>query len=339
MSDTDPLKPSVSTSTVPLKKETVRISLRAQPDESGPIAPRGTGSPVPADATGPTTPLYSGDSGSLPTQPLQSGDSGSLPTQPLSASIFPPGATASILPPSAPTPLKASGAPAPPSAPRTPSPPPSAGGSTPPRPPSAGAPTPPPPPSAGGPTPPPPPAGIPLSKGPDPLASTRPVSTGPDPLGPTVPVVLPAATVATAATSATAAPPRPPGAPLAPPAGPPAASAPLGAKTIPLVKSPQGGGGPGPVGRVTTPLQPGGGTARPLPPATVKLDRAAPLGATSGRLAPRPGQIPLGEDDDTDADLHEATINAGLMPFAIIVLILSIAVLAIEALTKFGASS
>jgi hypothetical protein len=63
------------------------------------------------------------------------------------------------------------------------------------------------------------------------------------------------------------------------------------------------------------------------------------LGATSGRLAPRPGQIPLGEDDDTDVDLDEATINAGLMPFAIIVLILSIAVLAIEALTKFGASS
>lgn len=314
MSDTDPLKPSVSTSTVPLKKETVRISLRAQPDESGPIAPRGTGAPIPADATGPTTPISSGDSGSLPTQPLRSEDSGNLPTQPLGAPSAPPSShTGSILPPAPPAPLKAA-APTPPPAPLSA-----------PRPPSA-------PSSPGAPTPPPPPAGIPLSKGPDPLAPTRPVSTGPDPLGPTVPVVLPAAPIAQGPPVAPAGPPRPPGPPAAP------AGAAVGAKTIPLVKSPQGPSGPGPVGRVTTPLQPGGG-ARPLPPATVKLDKPTAVGATSGRLAPRSEQRPLGGDlgEEEDSDLE--LVDAGLMPFAIIVLILSIAVLAIEALTKFGASS
>lgn len=290
MSDSDPLKPSVSTSTVPLKKETVRISLRAQPDESGPIAPRGTGTPVPADATGPTTPISLGDSGNLPTQPL--GDPTSAPSS-FAGSILPP-APLQAATPTAP--------PAPPSAPRTP----------------------PPPPSAGAPPPPPPQAGIPLSKGPNPLAPTRAVSTGIDPLGPTVPVALTAAVPAPPA-----GPPRPPGAP-AYPAGP------VGAKTIPLVKSPQGPGGPGPVGRVTTPLQPGGG-ARPLPPATVKLDKTTTVGATSGRLAPRPERPLRDTDEEEDTDLE--LVDAGLMPFAIIVLILSIAVLAIEALTKFGAST
>ena len=72
MSDTepqspDPQKPSTKTSTVPLKKETVRITLKARPEETGPVAPKGSTMPVPAkgetapvaptDATGPTQPV------------------------------------------------------------------------------------------------------------------------------------------------------------------------------------------------------------------------------------------------------------------------------------------
>ena len=44
----DPPKPSTKTSTVPLKKETVRITLRARPEETGPVAPKGSTAPIPA---------------------------------------------------------------------------------------------------------------------------------------------------------------------------------------------------------------------------------------------------------------------------------------------------
>ncbi len=72
MSDQDPSKPSVSTSTVPLKKETVRISLRAQSDESGPVAPKGSTAPIPSG--GPTTASIAGIPATGPIPPAASTD-------------------------------------------------------------------------------------------------------------------------------------------------------------------------------------------------------------------------------------------------------------------------
>lgn len=252
MSDTEPQKPSVSTSTVPLKKETVRISLRAPAEDSGPVAPRSSAAPIPSD--GPAT------------DQIES-------TAPL--------------PPDAPT-----------TAPPSPTPPPA-----------PSAPTPPPAPS-GAPVPPAAPTGaktIPLSKGPDPLGPTKPVETappaaapsGPDPLGPTAPA-----------------------------AAAPAGGSPVGAKTIPLAKAPAGAG-PGPVGKATTPLQQGG--PKPLPQATVNMGSTQPMGST-GAPAKTISQKPNIQStaEEVEEEWEEEYEESGLMPFAIIALILSLAVLAIQ---------
>jgi hypothetical protein len=109
----------------------------------------------------------------------------------------------------------------------------------------------------------------------------------------------------------------------------------VGAKTIPLAKAPAGGG-PGPVGKATTPLQPGG--ASPLPQATIKMSQTQPMGST-GAPTKTISQKPNIQSTAADADeeWEEEYEETGLMPFAIIVLILALAVLAIELVTKMGA--
>lgn len=111
----------------------------------------------------------------------------------------------------------------------------------------------------------------------------------------------------------------------------------MGAKTIPLAKAP-GSGGPGPVGRVTTPLQPGG--AKPLPQATVKMGQTQPMGSpgTPTKNIPKQPNI-KSTAEEVEEEWEEEYEESGLMPFAIIVLILALAVLAIELVTKMGAGS
>ncbi len=112
----------------------------------------------------------------------------------------------------------------------------------------------------------------------------------------------------------------------------------MGAKTIPLAKAP-GSGGPGPVGKVTTPLQPGG--AKPLPQATVKMGQTQPLGTPSSptRTIPKAAPNIQSTAEEVEEEWEEEYEESGLMPFAIIVLILALAVLAIELVTKMGAGS
>lgn len=118
----------------------------------------------------------------------------------------------------------------------------------------------------------------------------------------------------------------------------PGADSPIGAKTIPLAKAP-GSSGPGAVGRATTPLQAGG--ARPLPQATVKMTQTQPLGTPGAptksipKAAPNIQSTAVEDEEEWEEDQEEP----GLMPFAIIVLILALAVLAIELFTKMGAGS
>lgn len=109
----------------------------------------------------------------------------------------------------------------------------------------------------------------------------------------------------------------------------------MGAKTIPLAKAPAGVG-PGPVGKATTPLQPGG--AKPLPQATVKMGSTQPMGSTGAptkTIGAKPNIQSTAEE--VEEEWEEEYEESGLMPFAIIVLILSLAVLAIELVTKMGA--
>ncbi|GAJ10167.1 unnamed protein product, partial [marine sediment metagenome] len=136
------------------------------------------------------------------------------------------------------------------------------------------------------------------------------------------------APVAAAKPPGGAAPPAPPAGaktiPLAKaPAAPGGVKAPAGAKTIPLAKAP--------AGAKTAPLQPsGGGAVKPLPKATVQLQKTQPMGASTVGMqrGPATGIISthgIEEDDEPE----------GIMPYAIIVLLLAIIVLAIELLTKF----
>ena len=133
------------------------------------------------------------------------------------------------------------------------------------------------------------------------------MAKAPDPLGPTKPV---------------------------PTTGASGAATPVGAKTIPLAKAPVSGG-PGPVGKATVPLQQPGG-AKPLPQATVKMGQTQPMAqsAPTSQLTQKPNiQSTAAEvEDEWDEEYEES----GLMPFAIIVLILALVVLGIELMTKMG---
>ncbi len=106
------------------------------------------------------------------------------------------------------------------------------------------------------------------------------------------------------------------------PAPPGGVKAPAGAKTIPLAKAP--------AGAKTAPLQPsGGGAVKPLPKATVQLQKTQPMGASTVGMqrGPATGIISTAGMEDEEPE--------GIMPYAIIVLLLAIIVLAIELLTKF----
>lgn len=118
---------------------------------------------------------------------------------------------------------------------------------------------------------------------------------------------------------------------------PPAGASPVGAKTIPLAKAP-GSAGPGPVGRVTTPLQPGG--AKPLPQATVKMGQTQPMGTPGSptKTIPKSPNI-QSTAEEVEEEWEEEYEESGLMPFAIIVLLLALVVLAIELITKMGVGS
>ena len=159
MSDQDPPKPSVSTSTVPLKKETVRISLRAQAEDSGPVAPKVSTPPVVGIAA--ASPV-------VVTAPIPVGGPTTAPVGIASAAIS-PNAPAPPRPPSAPSIPAPAGVAAPPSAPRP------------------MAPT-----APGIPVPPSAPSGPPLAP---PGAKTIPLSKAPDPLGPTSPTASPRLTL------------------------------------------------------------------------------------------------------------------------------------------------
>lgn len=117
--------------------------------------------------------------------------------------------------------------------------------------------------------------------------------------------------------------------PLAKKPAPMGGGGPVGAKTIPLAKAP---GAPGAPGRQTAPLTPGGG-ARPLPKATVKLQKTQPMGGGGGIPATSISKVPDISPKEVEEDWEEEYEESGLMPFAIVVLLLSIAVLVIEFLT------
>ncbi len=149
------------------------------------------------------------------------------------------------------------------------------------------------------------------------------------------------------------APPRPPSPPAAPgaPAPPrPAMTAPLaagapkppaGAKTIPLTSAPMPrppGGAPmaQPTAKLSTPGAPAGPGTRPMPKATVQLQPTQPVGGRPtgpARTGPLTGPIQTGAiksaaasqlmDDSSDEE-------GGVMPFAIICLVLAVAVLCIQ---------
>lgn len=157
-----------------------------------------------------------------------------------------------------------------------------------------------------------------------PKGSTEPISTD----------IPSAAPVAPPPAGGAPTPPQAPSAPTPPAAAPAAPAAPVGAKTIPLAKAPVSGG-PGPVGKATVPLQQPGG-AKPLPQATVKMGQTQPMAqsAPTSQLTQKPNiQSTAAEvEDEWDEEYEES----GLMPFAIIVLILALVVLGIELMTKMG---
>ena len=152
------------------------------------------------------------------------------------------------------------------------------------------------------------------------------------PKGSTAPISADSPSTAPVAPPPAGGAPTPPQAPSAP--APAAPAAPVGAKTIPLAKAPVSGG-PGPVGKATVPLQQPGG-ARPLPQATVKMGQTQPMAqnAPTSQLSQKPNiQSTAAEvEDEWDEEYEES----GLMPFAIIVLILALVVLGIELMTKMG---
>lgn len=147
----------------------------------------------------------------------------------------------------------------------------------------------------------------------------RPVPTAPKPMPPvgakTIPLAKPPtsrpAPVAPAKTAQLTPSPKPP----------------TGARTIPLARAP---GSPAPGG------SPG---ARPLPKATVKLQKTQPMtkGAPTAALRPPSHAKTLGGDEEFEEySYEEYEEEAGLMPFAIIVLVLAAVVLVIELLPKFA---
>jgi hypothetical protein len=99
-----------------------------------------------------------------------------------------------------------------------------------------------------------------------------------------------------------------------------------------LAKAPVAGG-PGPVGKATTPLQQPGG-AKPLPQATVKMGQTQPMAqaAPTSQISQKPNIQSTVEEVEEEWD--EEYEEAGLVPFAVIVFILALLVLGIEVWTR-----
>jgi len=166
----------------------------------------------------------------------------------------------------------------------------------------------------------------------------------------TVRITLRAKPGAGTPSSAPPPPPAPPGAAGAPSPPRPAMTAPLapgaprppaGAKTIPLTSAPAPkppGGAPlaQPTAKLTTPAPPSGPGTRPMPKATVQLQPTQAVGGRPTgpvRSGPMTGPVQTGairtaagsqRIDDSDGE------ESGVMPFAIICLVLAVAVLCIQ---------
>jgi hypothetical protein len=310
---TPPPAPAQKTAAVPLKKETVRITLRARPgagltqpkEMTAPVPPPSITSPVPRPITTSVTPAGAANTGRVPTapapmSPVPLARPGTAPVSKATAPIQLPSAP---LPPPAARPATAPvqlppGAPA---AARTTtyvkldSVPPPAGPSGPPRPLAPGA----------APT-------VPLAKAPGP---PRPPGAPPGPprpgggMAPTVPLA------------------KAPGAPPGPPRAP-GAKVEAGASTVPLSKAPSVV--PKPPGSGTAPMAKTGGPTQSLPKATVQLAKGP--GTQALARPPVPAAAPARSDSGPVEE--ERDPEAGLAPLAIVCALLAIG---LGVLTFFGA--
>ncbi|TLD72770.1 hypothetical protein FEM03_01465 [Phragmitibacter flavus] len=329
---TQPVQPlSTKTGSVPLKKETVRITLRARPGagltQKQPTVPQTATAPVSLQQTAPVqlpAPANKATASiQLPSSPLpppaarpatapvavmQTAPVSLPPASRATAVVKLSPATAPVMPVGSPRPP----APAPGGAPRPPGAPPA---------PSMGAPRPP------G-APPAPMAPRPAGGAPPPPGAPRPPGAPPGPLAPTIPMAkAPGAPVAPTAA------PRPPG---APPAAmpPPGAKMEAGAATVPLAKGPvarPGAPGAAPVAK------PGGATSQ-LPKATVQLNKGPGAAAAAGAPKPMaqanvPIKRPLPPSEENAPLYEEKDPEAGLMPLAVVCTVLGVAIMV---LSMFG---
>lgn len=326
---TPPPTPVQRTAAVPLKKETVRITLRARPgagltqpkEMTAPVPPPSITSPVPRPITTSVTPAGASNTTRVPTapapmSPVPLAKTGSIapaskataPIQLPSAPLPPPAARPATqpvqLPPGAPpsarttTYVKLDTVPVPtaPAAPAPPSPPrpvaPSGVGA--PKPP--GAPSAPRPGGAMAPT-------VPLAKAPAPPkpgAPSAPRPGGGAPMAPTVPLA------------------KAPGAPR-PGVAAPGAKVEAGASTVPLAKAPAA---PKVPGTGTAPMVKTGGPTQNLPKATVQLAKGTqPMG--KGAVA-APAAAARSAAQDSAMLYEEKDPEAGLAPLAVVCTVLAI---------------
>lgn len=329
-SENKPLPPpsTPKTAAVPLKKETVRITLRARP---------GAGATQPRDPTAPVTPVAAG----IPAPDLSPKRS-TAPIQLPSAPLPPPApraATAQVKLPPAPMAVSRKTTSAIPvlAMPATPSAPP------------AGVPMPPPPRPLGAPPvprpPAPPAATVPLAApaAPSMPGAPRPPGVpGAPPAAPGAPRPLGAPPVAGAPM-----PPRPPGVPGAPvaPRAPGAPGAPVapvapgaprmetGATTAPLGPKPGAPVRPAvsaPRAPGTAPLTPAAGTATgALPKATVKLQQTQPMARPSASSPPS-APVKRAAASDSQQFYEDKDPEEGLMPLSVVCLLFSAVLLLVQ---------
>lgn len=297
---TPPPPSTPKTAAVPLKKETVRITLRARP---------GAGATQPREATSPVLPVSVG----IPAPDITPKRS-TAPIQLPSAPLPPPA------PKSATAPVKLPPAPVDVSRKTTAAVPVVA----------APAPSAPPPPAPPAPRPlgPPPAATVPTAPPRPPGAPAAPVAPGAPPAMARPPV--PSAPGA----------PRPPGAPpVAPGAAPVAPGAPrveTGATTAPLRAGPAkpGVSAPRPAGTAPLAAAPGAGTGA-LPKATVKLQQTQPMSRPS-ISAPPSAPVKRTAAADSQQFYEEKDPEEGLMPLSVVCLLFSVVLLVVQ---MFGSDS
>lgn len=76
-----------------------------------------------------------------------------------------------------------------------------------------------------------------------------------------------------------------------------------------------------------------------MPKSTVKLQQTAPISKGAPTTALRPTTISPGVGSGSDEDEDDESDDGMLLPFSIIVLVLSVVVLVIEVLTKMASGS